>query len=182
MMKRLLPLLVLMYSVTAVWANGPQLPLALGGQFEVYTNMGNSEYTISPFISGYMKGVGHVKLGGMVESYEQRDPSERVFNTTQRRFFGQVGVDLVMIGGGSYLFYKLSNTKIEKDNSAGDSEWVLNHSMGIGAQHQLDPYLGITAEIEYVWDKQSINTAAPTAEPLAQSVVQINLGILFFIY
>ncbi len=167
---------------TSIWANGPRLPLAAGGQFEVLTNMGKSDYTITPFISGYLQGIGHVKVGAMIESYESRADNTQIYETTKTRIFGQVGVDLVILGGGSYFFYKFNNEKLEIDNTAGDSDWLYNHSLGIGAQHYLDPFLGLTAELEYFPEKKSINKSAPTEAPLSQTVIQINLGILFFIY
>ncbi|MGL1936942.1 MAG: hypothetical protein OCD01_18080 [Fibrobacterales bacterium] len=175
-------LLILVVCLLGALNATPKLPLSFGGQFEVFTRQGDPHYAIAPFISGYYKGIGHVKIGALVEKYDQVDANGAIFATERKRIFGQVGIDLVMIGGGSYIYYKLSNQKLLVDNTLGDSDWILNHSIGIGAQHMLNPFLGLTAELEYAWDKALINSQAPQSEPLSQSGVQMNLGILFYIY
>ncbi|MGL1902168.1 MAG: hypothetical protein OCC49_08540 [Fibrobacterales bacterium] len=175
-------LLILLMCLAGTLFAAPKLPLTLGGQFEVFTRQGNPHYAIAPFLSGYYPEIGHVKVGALIEKYDQTDGNGALFATERKRIFGQVGIDLVMIGGGSYLYYKLSNEKLLVDNTLGDSDWVLNHSIGIGAQHMLSPFLGFTAEIEYAWDKALINSQAPQSNTLNQSGVQMNLGILFFIY
>ncbi len=160
-------------------AQAQQLPLAIGAQAEIPASLDNEPSRIVPFLGVFLPGMGHVKA-----QWSETVLNEAGDRTTHRRLQrvgGEIGLNMGLLVGESYVAGLWRNVKSLDDGVQGDAIWQ-EWGTGVGSVWRPAEWILLQAEVVHIWVGEHRVPDATEAVRTSGRVWQMSLGFAAFLY